>query len=1168
LALRAPSNVHAAELMSGIWGDEPPRAAAKNVQTYISALRKVLPAGTIETTPSGYRLHLTRQSIDIAAFEDAVLGGMRAVQAGEPALAIRSLGEALEMWRGEPLLELNDQPVGMAESARLAELRRAAEESLVDARLDAGEHAAIVGDLEAAISAEPLREKRWAQLMLALYRCGRQAEALRAFQRLATTLGEELGIEPSRELRELEQAILEQDQRLQQRPSVDPLFRTNRAADADIALPLSRGKVCQPLQPLLQNQFVGRDAELSELQSLLSTGPTSPSAVLIVGEPGIGKTSLLARCAERAAAQNVLCLYGRCDEDNIVPYQPFVEAMRSLLASREREKVLNGTLCHELARVLPEFQELIPGELALLDPFDPATAQSHICRAVVEALNLLASEGSVQLFLDDVQWADPGSLQMLRAVSTAVELAGTFSLVATMRSGDPSTVAQVEAAVSDPFHHRNVAQIRLSGLAKEEIAKLFSAESTRGDASGIHEAEVLRTLTGGNPLFATQLIRNGRETGLSEVGGLIPDDGDLPFELSSVIGGRLHRLPGDVRRVLEVSAILGNSGSVAVLQATLRTIGLDEGMLQAVDTAVSHGFIVIGQSMEFAFTHELVRRRLVAELGPLQRKRLHLAVGESLQSMSDGGSTAEIAFHRRTAAPLGDAAEAARWTLRSAIGSFYSGAFENAQNELEDGLTSARRFRAQSSLECSDLLLALAGVAMAMGDNERNKECCLQAAEIARAHESAERLALVAIQLASAGVLGSGDRDVLDACEEALSARDVLRPSVRAQLLGVAAYYQSSVEGASLDHEARTAQAQRVAERSESPESAAFVGFFRFWILMALGQVDEARALAEDLLAFGGLPDKVNDEGVMGLLRASRYWGRSYARRCRFAIAMVDGDREVMEREVGALEATAGRGASQLRQMTTVMRVAISLLDGDLAAADPGNEEVAKFVGTDQNMFSAYVAQLFQLRLEQDRLNEVEPLVRAALETSEGWAAYKVALAFCCAERGDVRETREILAELQVDGTLDLARTIIRMTLLGLISEILAELGDRKHSEEVYEALAPHSGQFVVAGWGVVCSGSVDRYLGILANTLGNQDLAAKHFEAAIEQESKLQASALLADTLYWKARALLSRARTAGRERDDALACLERSQEVADRCGLTRLRRRIGELKSAEGLA
>jgi tetratricopeptide (TPR) repeat protein len=282
---------------------------------------------------------------------------------------------------------------------------------------------------------------------------------------------------------------------------------------------------------------------------------------------------------------------------------------------------------------------------------------------------------------------------------------------------------------------------------------------------------------------------------------------------------------------------------------------------------------------------------------------------------------------------------------------------------------------------------------------------------------------------------------------------------------------------------------------------------------------------------------------------------------------MIDGDREVIDTEVGALEATTGGGAS-LSQMTTAMRVAISLLDGDLAAADRGNEEVAPFVGTDQNMFSAYVAQLFQIRLEQDRLNEVEPLLRAALDTSEGWIAYRVALAFCCAQRGDFRETREILAELRGNGALDIPRTIIRMSLLGLISETLAELGDQEGAHEMYALLLPNSGQFVVAGWGVVCSGSVDRFLGILANTLGNPDLAVKHFDRAIEQEQDLQGSALLANTFYWKARTHLSRPGNEGQERDNGVTCLDRGVEIADRCGLVRLQRRLAELKSLQGLA
>ena len=315
LALRTPSNVHIGELVSGIWGDEPPRAAAKNVQTYISALRKALPDGAIETTPSGYRLHLTRLSTDIGCFEDAVLAGMRAVQAGEPTHAIRLLNGALETWRGEPLLEINDQAVGMAEAARLAELRRAGEEALIDARLDAGEHAAIIGDLEAAVAAEPLREKRWAQLMLALYRCGRQAEALRAFQRLTTTLSEELGIAPSRELRELEEAILLQDQKLEQRPSLGPSLRTeeglpsvgepdSRPLDQSVEERPQRGgqphhqRLPQSNLPTPLSSFIGRTEELDQILQLMQ----GTRLLTLTGVGGAGKTRLAVRLASLISA--------------------------------------------------------------------------------------------------------------------------------------------------------------------------------------------------------------------------------------------------------------------------------------------------------------------------------------------------------------------------------------------------------------------------------------------------------------------------------------------------------------------------------------------------------------------------------------------------------------------------------------------------------------------------------------------------------------------------------------------------------------------------------------------------------------------------------------------------------------------------------------------------
>jgi DNA-binding SARP family transcriptional activator len=205
LAMRPGVIVRAGELVSFLWGEEPPRTPVKVVRAYVSALRRRLPEGVIETAGGGYRFWIPSDDLDVITFERLVHEGWRAVQEGDSAAVVVCLAGALGLWRGEPLVELPDQSAGIAQRARLVELRLTAQEQLSEALLT------LVGDLETTAVAEPLRERRWVQLMLALYRSGRQAEALRAFQRLRTILGSELGLEPSEEVRALEARIVARD---------------------------------------------------------------------------------------------------------------------------------------------------------------------------------------------------------------------------------------------------------------------------------------------------------------------------------------------------------------------------------------------------------------------------------------------------------------------------------------------------------------------------------------------------------------------------------------------------------------------------------------------------------------------------------------------------------------------------------------------------------------------------------------------------------------------------------------------------------------------------------------------------------------------------------------------------------------------------------------------
>jgi DNA-binding SARP family transcriptional activator len=201
LALHADAVVSSDRLIEGLWGEEPPATAAKMLQVYISQLRKALAAAggatEIVTRGHGYELHLAGGDVDVRRFERLLAGG--------------AAREALALWRGPALVDVADEPFAAAEARRLEELRLDAVELAIDGDLAAGRHREVIGELEALASEHPLREKLHAQRMLALYRAGRQAEALGAYRDARRVLVEEIGIEPGPELRELERRILAQD---------------------------------------------------------------------------------------------------------------------------------------------------------------------------------------------------------------------------------------------------------------------------------------------------------------------------------------------------------------------------------------------------------------------------------------------------------------------------------------------------------------------------------------------------------------------------------------------------------------------------------------------------------------------------------------------------------------------------------------------------------------------------------------------------------------------------------------------------------------------------------------------------------------------------------------------------------------------------------------------
>src|SRR5262245_20575235 len=400
LILNANETVSTDRIVEELWGERSPQTAPKVIQNHVSQLRRVLGDGLLVTEGSGYRLSIEPGTLDVDRFEELLAEGRSALERGDAESAAGLLREALDLWRGSPLADVAFEPFAQGEIARLEERRLVAVEERIEADLALGRHDDLVGELESLVTKNPLRERLRAQLMLALYRSGRQSEALAAYQEARSTLVEELGIEPGRPLRELHQAILNQD------PLLDRSTE-NGQGGAQTA----------------RGAFVGREREVAELEAGLADAFAGEGRLfLLVGEPGIGKSRLAEELIGHARAGGAQILIGRCWEAGGAPaYWPWVQSLRAYVRETESQKVRAevGDGGAELAQIVPDLRRLFP-DLPEPPALDSEGARFRLFDAAVDFFRNASQSRPILLFLDDLHAADTPSLLLLQFLPRAL----------------------------------------------------------------------------------------------------------------------------------------------------------------------------------------------------------------------------------------------------------------------------------------------------------------------------------------------------------------------------------------------------------------------------------------------------------------------------------------------------------------------------------------------------------------------------------------------------------------------------------------------------------------------------------------------------------------------------------------------------------------------------
>jgi class 3 adenylate cyclase len=854
--------------------------------------------------------------------------------------------------------------------------------------------------------------------------------------------------------------------------------------------------------------FIGRRRELDQLaHGWQSATEGHRSLVLISGEPGIGKTRLASQVARLAHAQGATVLFGRCDDELGVPYQPFVEALAFVVEQYEPETFTTALGRHagELTRLVPGLADHVPGLPGPVST-DPETSQYRLFDAVTGALRAGAQARPILFVIDDLHWAAKPTLLLLRHVAATVDPARVM-IVATYRDTDLYRAHPLADVLADLRRLDGVQRISLTGLDAPEVVELLERVAGHQlDDSGLALAQMIYAETEGNPLFTGEVLRHLRDTGALLVrDGRWVARGDvteigIPDGVREVIGRRLDRLSPTANTALQVAAVIGRTFDFGVLALLVEEV--DDALLAALDEAVDARLVYETGVGQYAFSHALVRSALYDELRPTRRAYMHERVADAIGVVFAGQIDAhlgELAYHYARSVGTGNADRATEFACRA-------GERALAQLAHDDAVTWFEQARELVDLGGADrrhlprVLVGL-GTAEKYAGRPTFRETLLDAA--AEAEKQGDRDLLVQAALANSrgfwSNYGAVDAERVALIRTAIDATDAAMAAEHARLLANLASEVVFAEDLAARRQLTDA-ALAIAREAGDAATLAHVLIARCVALWHPSTLDERLAHGVEL---AGLAEELGDPHLAYFTNWYQYAALVEAARMPEADAALAASGEL----------AGSMGPSMPAWIQRFTEAGRAVLAGDLDAAERLAED-ALAVGDrggqpDAALFHGVL--LFAIRLHEDRVAEIAELIEQAGtgdDVPDGVDALW-GIAACHLGRDD--DARAVLDRLGRDAFAHTPQHQAWASIVWAAAVIAAHLGDRARVEQCYDLLLPYAGTLVFPGLAVF--DAVDSTLGMLAGVLGRTDAARDHYDRATALLTDLDAPLLLERT-------------------------------------------------------